>query len=269
MTTQEMTPATAADAPADFVRVLNPARVPFNDGRAAGLCNLWIQVKFTGGRLSITGVEGPLTNGDCRGSAGQCGIDPEAKPADGYTVETLARLREIWERWHLNDMRPHSPEMAALGWPEEAKREIFRHEFTQTREASEARRAAEAAALAALKAGQPFNPTPAQSAAAAAPYSVTLWAFPEEGTPTPPPGYERARHIGGHANGNVKAPERKTLGWVKPSEHAAGLLGRKVNPDDAHGYGGKWWREEVPADVLAFLQALPERADGARTRWFS
>lgn len=168
MTTQDMTATATADAPADFVRVLNPARVPCWGAHGQGSCNLWIQVKFTGGRLSITGVEGPLINGDCRGSAGQCGIDPEAKPADGYTVETLARLREIWERWHLNDMRPHSPEMAALGWPEEARREIFRHEFTQTREASEARRAAEAAALAALKAGQPFNPTPAQSAAAGA-----------------------------------------------------------------------------------------------------
>ena len=250
----------------DFSRVINPARVPYFDGRREGLCNLWIQIQFKGGRLSITGVEGPLNNGDCKGSCGQCGVDPEAKPAAGYSAADLQKLREVWAAWHLNDMRAHSPEMAALGWPEEARREILCYEFSPEMPAIEASNAAKNAALAALKAGETFTPTPAQSAAYKAPYSVKIWAFPEEGEPAAPAGYKRARHISG---GGVKAPERKTLGWVKPSEHPAGLLGRKVNPEDSHGYGGKWWREEVPAAVLEWLESLPLHPEGFAPRWFS
>jgi hypothetical protein len=58
--------------------------------------------------FSMTGVIGPLRNGDCRGSCGQCGIPADARPVVGWTAEDLEDLRAIWERWHLNDMRAGS-----------------------------------------------------------------------------------------------------------------------------------------------------------------
>lgn len=54
--------------------------------------------------------------------------------------------------------------------------------------------------------------------------------------------------------------------WVYPDSakgrafvsetHAAGLLTKEC-PECSYAYGSKWLREEVPADVLAFLQSLP------------
>ena len=44
-----------------------------------------------------------------------------------------------------------------------------------------------------------------------------------------------------------------------PNEHPDGML---CKPCEVCGYayGSQWLREEVPADVLAFLAALPESA---------
>lgn len=226
---------------------------------------VYCKIEHKAGRLSITGVVGPLGNGDAIGSCGQ--IDSslaeslergEYQPADGWSPELLREFLAIWNDWHLNDMRPHSPEMKAAGWPALAATPMLGYEFTTTREIGEARRQAEAAALAALKAGETFAPRPEQTFAAALPYSLKIWTRADEAEPAPPSGYERAKHIGGHASGSIKAPERKTLGWLRPSDHPDGLLGRKLDPADSVGYGGQWWHESVPESVLARLQSLPD-----------
>lgn len=62
--------------------------------------DLWITIKYIDGRLSITGVEGPKKNGDCRGSCGQC-VDAAR--------EINKKFANMWERWHLNDLRAGSP----------------------------------------------------------------------------------------------------------------------------------------------------------------
>lgn len=59
------------------------------------------------GGLSITGVEGPLPNGNCLGSCDQINthdwhiVDYE----NGWNKAKVNRLRDIWKRWHLNDLR--------------------------------------------------------------------------------------------------------------------------------------------------------------------
>jgi hypothetical protein len=55
-------------------------------------------------------------------------------------------------------------------------------------------------------------------------------------------------------------PEQKQaswnmLGWVRPDEHPQGLL-TKACPECGYKYGTEWKREEVPADVLAELEAI-------------
>jgi len=69
---------------------------------------MFLKIKFENKRLSITGVIGPLSNGDCRGNCGQI-IDKLSdlhQYTPGYSPELCGKLREAWERWHLNDMRP-------------------------------------------------------------------------------------------------------------------------------------------------------------------
>jgi hypothetical protein len=150
-------------------------------------------------------------------------------------------------------MRPYDAEMKAAGWPELAKTPMLGFQFSLTTESINAANAAKEAALAALKAGHAFEPSPEQTAAASLPYSYTLWIREGEPEPEPLPGYKRATQS---ASANIKAPERKTLGWLRPSEHPDGLLTRKLRPD-GNGYGCAHFREDVPADALEFLKSLP------------
>lgn len=78
--------------------------------------SIYCKIKFTDGNLSITGVEGPMSNGDCKGSCGQ--IDSTIKSykpheitfAPGWDQQNLSEFLEIWDRWHLNDLRAGNPE---------------------------------------------------------------------------------------------------------------------------------------------------------------
>lgn len=82
--------------------------------------SVFAHVQYRNGRLSITGVEGPLPSGNCAGSAGQIDMDydtAEARadltPAPGWTAELIDRFFDVWDRWHLNDMRAGSPRQRA------------------------------------------------------------------------------------------------------------------------------------------------------------
>lgn len=223
--------------------------------------SVFCKIEFANGRLSISGVEGPKSNGNCRGGCGQIDMHLRDQPAEswafapGWNAELLAKFWDAWERWHLNDMKPCDEEMEAAGWPDLAKREVLVWKFNLTTEALAEKSAAEKAATEALRTGATFTPTEAQTAAAVRPYTVTMARYEAEGEPAPPPGYRRAMSI--HRSGYMEPPERKTLGWMRPDEHPDGLLGRKLRPDGP-GYGTQWWKREVPPEVLAFLRALPD-----------
>lgn len=79
-------------------------------GQIPGIGHLFITAKWDGLRLSLTGVSGPKANGDCAGSCGQCvsELAEVSVYAPGWDADKCARLAELWERWHLNDMRAGS-----------------------------------------------------------------------------------------------------------------------------------------------------------------
>ena len=65
---------------------------------------VFLTIKWNGKSLSFTGVEGPSANGDAWGSCGQIDMHEWT----GYKAATginLSVTRELWSRWHLNDMR--------------------------------------------------------------------------------------------------------------------------------------------------------------------
>jgi hypothetical protein len=68
--------------------------------------DVFCKIKFTDDRLSITGVIGPKKNGDCI-SCGQVldSVGAIEEFAAGWNADLLKRFLEVWERWHLNDMR--------------------------------------------------------------------------------------------------------------------------------------------------------------------
>jgi hypothetical protein len=74
--------------------------------------NVYCRITYKNGRLSITGVVGPLPSGGCLGSCGQINADwtPIVNYAKGWTPSKVRRFLDIWDRWHLNDMQAGTPE---------------------------------------------------------------------------------------------------------------------------------------------------------------
>lgn len=227
-------------------------------GAQTGIGSTFVFIDWDGKRLSMTGVEGPTLRGDAKGGCGQISMHEWefANYAHGWTADKVQRLRQIWDEWHLNDMRAYDAAMKRDGWREKAATPMLGYEFRRTTQADNDARAVKEQALAALKAGETFTPTPWQVEVSNRPYSYTEWVAEGEAEPAPKEHYERARHIGGHWNGDIKSPEHKTLGWLYPKDHPEGLLARK-HPESGNGYGSAWYSEDVPDDVLQWLADLP------------
>ena len=84
-----------------------------NNGRNESYYPVHIKIEYESGKLSISGVEGALSSGDCRGSAGQInmsGIPSDIKLCKDWTTQDVKKLFEIWERWHLNNLKAGTPE---------------------------------------------------------------------------------------------------------------------------------------------------------------
>ena len=69
---------------------------------------LSVHIDWDGKNLSITGSEG-------RYHGGQIIMSPWnfQTYAEGYNAETVEKLRDIWHKWHLNDMQGGSPAQTA------------------------------------------------------------------------------------------------------------------------------------------------------------
>jgi hypothetical protein len=193
-------------------------------------------------RLSIVGEVGYPGARDCE-SAGQ--IQHEVRrllAADlreqgtrlNYPHEKIARLLDIWERWHLNDMRPGCEHQRAT-WDPSAKIELVTYKLKTA--TLIARQQQERNALRLLAAGGTVMYNIDELLLASYPYEVVLGAD----QPAPGPQYDVAKR------------ETETAGWVRPDEHPAGIL-TKPCPTCGYKYGSAWLYEPLPADVVAFLE---------------
>lgn len=83
---------------------------------------LFLEIKYSQedgkDRLSITGVEGPMKNGNCKGSCGQTlnALYNLNTLFDGWTKDKVKKLGKVWKKWHLNDMRAGCVHQRELGW---------------------------------------------------------------------------------------------------------------------------------------------------------
>lgn len=76
-----------------------------------------VTIRWDGSRLGITGTTWRNPNWDVD-SAGQ--IVDQLPEVDQLAIPAADRdeLVEVWNRWHLNDMRPDCEHQRALGWHE-------------------------------------------------------------------------------------------------------------------------------------------------------
>lgn len=220
-----------------FTKVICPGSVTIDRRQVDVFC----KIEWDGARLSISGVEGPKSNGNCVGSCGQItsSVKGVSEFMPGWDAGKVARFASIWDRWHLNDMRAGC-EHQRCDWKPEEKIEIVTYRLTS--EATRERHAIGRRHAEALKAGGTVKATDDE---------VALLNLPWETNHAP--------DADGPGSGMYEVAKRETkaAGWVYPREHARGLL---MKPCDVCGYkyGSAWLHEEVPADVIAELAALPE-----------
>jgi hypothetical protein len=159
------------------------------------------------------------------GGAGQCYDEIlELVPGD----PKVARMVEVWKRWHLNNMKPGCEHQRA-SW--DMSRELTVYHFRLTSDSYQQRRKLEKAAVEAARQAKVADFTDHERALLAADYSVT------SPSPEPPEFYE------------LSETEVKVAGWVYPKDHPEGVL---TKPCEVCGYryGTAWLKEELPVEIV-------------------
>lgn len=211
-----------------------------NEATARAFC----KIQFENGRLSITGVIGPLRSGGYRGSAGQC-VDEirEGCPCDEWTREMLDKFCSIWDEWHLNDMRPYCKHQKELGWDKLAVTPVTLYHYRLNSKTLRRQESMKKSSWKMLCDGMTTALNDNQIEVAKLPYSLTL---PHEISGDAALYYEPQKPL---YPGMAGATETKALGWLHPEEHPDGILGKPC-PVCGYKYGHSWLTEEVPQDVI-------------------
>lgn len=79
---------------------------------------VYCSIEIENGKLSISGVEGPLASGNALGGCGQIQdhLQPIQKFEPGWSDDLLAKFVDVWNAWHLNDMNAGCQHQRAMGW---------------------------------------------------------------------------------------------------------------------------------------------------------
>jgi hypothetical protein len=98
-------------------KIINPGSAIMNGRKVKVFC----KIEIKDGNLSITGVIGPRKSG----TAPSCGqIYGEFIGAEKYDIKLekgwnniiWEHFLSVWEKWHLNDLRPACEHQRKLGW---------------------------------------------------------------------------------------------------------------------------------------------------------
>lgn len=210
----------------------------------------FVEITYTqDGKLSLHGVVGPMSNGDCKGSAGQCTeAIREGTPitSQGWTRQKVDRLCEIWDEWHLNDMHPYCIHQKGMGWREEAKRSLTKFSYILKRDIQKEKSEIEKRSMTGLKAGNAVQLIDEE---------VELLNLPNF-VDTYDETWHDSRYEPFVSCLTHSATETKTRGWVSMDKDPRGLLGKPC-PICGYKYGHGWQKEKVPDEVIDWLFKLP------------
>ena len=193
--------------------------------------------------LHITGVVGPRSNGDCY-TCGQCyGELRRGVANEGWTADALYKLLDIWQRWHMNDMKPYCEHQR--DWDANRQVTVYKYKMgaallkEQNRLKKNVEEKLLAGALVQLKEPQLslYNK----------PYFVKYY------NNFPPAGYEKY------------SEETKPVSSLYPMDsdskwgdkHPDGILAKPC-PVCGYKWGSSWRAERIPDEVLAWLASLPD-----------
>jgi hypothetical protein len=231
---------------------MDPFKITLLPGRTED-GNLYVTVEYKtkeDGKmcLSITGVEGPMSNGNCKGSAGQCigALDRIKAYSAGWDAEKAAKLKGIWKKWHLNDMKAgciHQDEWdvgEVLKVPEFGSGPNYR-KFDEDLLSGNVKDWEDYQEKVAIKKLQQEVLLSSGTFSHSMGKIEAMKYFPR---------LEAAGLI------VIKGFKHERAGWVYPKDHEKGLLTKKCEVCGSV-YGGPWQYRDVPQEVLETLKSFP------------
>ncbi len=210
--------------------------------------DITVEINFDGKRLSIMGSIGRHECGqiitsfveyDKRGSAS---INDIITLEGGRGKDSIKQFFDIWDKWHLNDMRAGCEHQRREKWGE---KELIVNHYKLKPEVQRLRQSLENVSLDKLRNGESVQWSNSEIVVSRLPYTRTAPGESE---------YDKTM-IAVEFNYVLERSEKKTAGWVMQEEHPEGVL-CKACPICGYKYGSNWLFEEVPADVIAFLEAF-------------
>ena len=243
----------------NFKRIFVVGSLPAHHYRTGAelLAPLWVKVLYIDGRLSITGVHGPLRNGEAHGDCGQVTerlaelLQFPAQIRVEGGAETVRRLLEIWQRWHLNDMRAYCEHQIAIhNWDIEERVQLWRWQLDSS--LFSLQRKIKDAAQGQLMAGQTVSYSAHELELLRKPLSA--WTHDDQ---PPSDGYKLDTTTVVPVSSLWPMEELgKSSLFTLEHCHPKGILGKPC-PTCGHKWGSAWLREDVPEEVLQFLASMP------------
>lgn len=227
-------------------RIVNPCMCGIGNGQSF---NAYAKIEVIKGTLTISGVIGPMSNGNCRGSCGQC-VDEirEGTPSQDWTPEMLKKFCDIWEEWHLNDLSPYCDHQRELGWDKVGKEHITIYNFTTTTEVHTKMNAIKKKILDDCITTGTATVTPEEQKILSLPYfqkSIT------GELPADIAEFYKPTDIKSHYKSTTETKLK-----LHTYESDGGIL---CKPCPVCGYkcGSSWFKRELPQEVIDFLFSLP------------
>ncbi len=236
-------------------KVVSPCKVKSwtrsgNEVMVQAYCKIELRQDGEKQELSISGVVGPMPNGYCKGSCGQCVDEIRAgEPFGSWTPEMLEKFCTIWDNWHLNGMRPYCQHQKELGWDKIASKKAKIYHYTKKREIREN-------AEKRLLDGETVSLDNDEMFIGNLETSLDTWEQTDSEF------YMPKKPL---FAGDKGFEEEKLLGWLRPEEHPDGIL-CKPCPVCGYKYGTAWKTEPLPQEVIDWLFALPA-VEGQQPAW--
>lgn len=268
-----------------MLKIVRPGKIEVRENyRKSFFCT----IRLNDGKLSISGVIGPLPSGNCSGGCGQIDMEfahrnPDdndkrysnlIKPSDitfapGWDKEKWFDFLEVWSKWHLNDMRAGCEHQRKAGWGNKTVTivKVNTHEWRLYNHKDKKEITAGLAYINKLK--RPFKNINLYPYWVRKHYVCRLYnevlLHAKQGKVYQPKNQAAASWLGKERIIEITTETTLTT-WINPSEHPEGVLGKPC-PECGYQYGTKHLMEVIPVDVLTFLYSLPDADSLPPSRW--
>jgi len=190
-----------------------------------------IKIKFDGKRLSITGDVHDNRSSSMFGQINLSIKPKDIKPLPSWNTPKIAYLWAIWDRWHLNDLRPRCEHQR--NWDTSKELEIPVYIWTTAF----------------------YNIMQRAESGEMPTHEYELFRIISKRVHDTLFDNNR-EHVTELMEGNcikIKETKKQKAGWTTQKEHPEGLLGK---PCEICGYkyGSAWLLEPVPEEILEWLK---------------